>query len=155
MIEEQGQVTNIEDGRLAIKVTTPGSCDSCPIHDNCYAGGRVVWVPAPEEIRVNDHVRFSITNTSVLKLSALVYGAPLVGVLAGILLGDLWLFRSFADDPKTLLSFGLGVLFFAAAGFGVSRLDRTIRKRLTYTVVRAEPSTRAGDDRSSPGPQGG
>jgi hypothetical protein len=73
-------------------------------------------------------------------------------VLGGILLGYLWLFRSFADDPKTLLSFGLGVLFFAAAGFGVSRLDRTIRNRLTYTVVRAEPSTSGGGNPPSPGP---
>lgn len=140
MIDEQGQVTNIIDGKLGIKVTAEGSCDSCPIHDNCYGSGQLVWVPAQEGIHLNDHVRFSVANTSVLKISALVYGLPLAGVFAGILLGYLWLFRSFRDDPKTLLSFGLGVLLFAAGAFAVSRIDRLMRKRLQYTVIRVEPS---------------
>lgn len=140
MIDEQGRVTNIIDGKLAIEVTTPGACESCPVHGNCYASGRLVWVPARDGIRINDHVRFSISNTSVLKISALIYGIPFAAVIGGILLGYLWLFRSFADDPKTLVSFGLGVLFFAAAGFAVSRLDRGLRNKLVYTIVRSTPS---------------
>lgn len=148
MIDEQGQVTNIVDGKLAIKVTSSGSCESCPIHGNCYSSDQLVWVPAKEGIRVNDHVRFSILNTSVLKMSTLVYGLPLVAVFAGILLGYLWIFRSFGSDPKSLLSFGMGVLFFFTAGFVVSRLDRNMRGKLQYAVTRVQPPEGAEAERS-------
>lgn len=150
MIDEQGQVTDIIDGKLGIKVTSPGSCDSCPVHGNCYTSDRLVWVPAKEGIGLNDWVRFSISNTSVLRISALVYGLPLAGVFAGIIAGYLWIFRSFRDDPKTLLSFGLGVLLFAVGGFAVSRIDRLMRKRLQYTVTRTEPTENSAAEFSPP-----
>lgn len=143
MIDEYGIVTRSAGGKLAVKVISPGSCDSCPIHDNCYASGKVVWVPQTGGIAVNDHVHFSITNGSVLKISALVYGLPLLGVLAGIILGYLVLFRSLGDDPRILASVGLGILLFLAAGFVVSRLDAMIKNRLSYEVVKSDSPTGA------------
>lgn len=145
MIDEYGIVTKAEDGKLEVRVTAPGACDSCPIHDSCYASGNVVSVPQQGGFRVNDQVRFSITNASVLKISALVYGLPLIGVLAGIVVGYLVLFRSMADDPRILASVGLGVVLFLAAGYVVSRLDRVIKNRLNYDIVPAKsPSLGSG-----------
>ncbi|HUX19632.1 MAG TPA: SoxR reducing system RseC family protein [Spirochaetia bacterium] len=138
MIDEYGIVTRTAGGKLAVKVISPGSCDSCPIHDNCYSSGKVVWLPRQEGIGVNDHVHFSISNASVLKVTALVYGVPLLGVMGGIILGYLLLFRSLADDPRTLASVGLGVFLFLAGGFLVSRLDAILKNRLSYSVVRAK-----------------
>ena len=138
MINEYGVVTQVSAGKLAVKITTPGACESCPIHDNCYSSGKVVWVPQPAGVGINDHVRFSITNTSVLKLTALVYGIPLAAVLGGIILGYLWLFRALENDPRILASVGLGVFLFLLAGFGISKLDRLIGKRLAYEVVRTD-----------------
>jgi positive regulator of sigma E activity len=138
MIDEYGIVTKISAGKLAIRITAPGTCESCPIHDNCYTSGKVIWVPKQEGIGINDHVRFSITNTSVLKLTALVYGIPLAAVLGGILLGYLWFFRTFGSDPRILASVGLGVFLLLLAGFGISKLDRLIGKRLAYKVVRTK-----------------
>lgn len=149
MIDEYGIVTQSAGGKLAIKVISPGSCDSCPIHDNCYSSGQVVWVPRREGLRVNDHVHFSITNASVLKISALVYGVPLLGVLGGIILGYLLLFRSLADDPRILSAVGLGVILFLAAGFLVSKLDAKLKDRLSYSVVRANapvPSAKPNEE---------
>ncbi len=137
MIDEYGIVTKADDGKLEVRVTTPGACDSCPIHDSCYASGNVVSVPQQGDFRVNDRVRFSISNASVLKISALVYGLPLLGVLAGIVVGYLLLFRSMADDPRILASVGLGVALFLGAGYIVSRLDRVIRNRLSYDIAPA------------------
>jgi positive regulator of sigma E activity len=145
MIDEYGIVTQTAGGKLAVKVISPGSCDSCPIHDNCYSSGKVVWLPRQEGIEVNDHVHFSISNASVLKVSALVYGVPLLGVMGGIILGYLLFFRSLADDPRTLASVGLGVILFLAGGFLVSRLDASLKKRLSYNVVRAKAPA-AGKD---------
>ena len=149
MIDEYGIVTKAEDGKLEVRVTAPGSCDSCPIHDNCYASGNVVSVPQQGDFRVNDQVRFSISNASVLKISALVYGLPLIGVLAGIIAGYLLLFRSMADDPRILASVGLGISLFLAAGYIVSRLDRVMKSRLSYDIVRAKFPTTAPEGSSS------
>ena len=138
MIDEYGIVTNETTDRLEVQVTTPGACDSCPIHDNCYGAGKTVWMPKQEGIGAGDHVRFSISNTSVLKISALVYGIPLLAVLAGILGGYLWLFRSLSSDPKTLLSVAVGAALFVLSGFVISRLDPRIRNGLSYSIARAD-----------------
>ena len=139
MIGEYGKVVRTTGDGLEVRVLAPGACDSCPIHDSCYSSGKLVWLPQQQGLGVDDYVRFSITNASVLKISALVYGLPLLGVLGGILVGYLWLFRSFASDPKTLLSVALGVALFLASGFLVSRLDSRIKNRLSYTITPAEP----------------
>lgn len=140
MIDEYGVVTQERGGKLAIRVVTPGTCESCAIHDNCYASGKVVWIPKQEGIQVHDHVRFSIANTSVLGLSALVYGIPLLAVLGGILLGYLLLFRSVSGDAKVLFSVFLGVALFVASGFVISRLEHRIKRGLAYSVVRVDSS---------------
>lgn len=151
MIEEEGRVVGVARGKLEIEVTSPGACESCPVHSSCYSAGKTVHIPLEQGIARGDRVRFSIVNASVLKLSAVVYGTPLVGIIAGIVLGELWLFRGLADDPKTLLSFALGVLLFAGGGFFVSRIDRRWRKRIVYTVKKIaprEPETGPQGDRS-------
>lgn len=140
MIDEYGTVTNETRDRLEVQVTTPGACDSCPIHDNCYGAGKTVWLPKQDGIGRGDRVRFSISNGSVLKISALVYGVPLLAVLAGILAGYLWLFRSMPSDPKTLLSVAVGAALFLASGFVISRLDPHIRDGLSYSITRADAS---------------
>lgn len=145
MIDEYGLVTDESKDRLEVQVTAPGSCDSCPIHDNCYGAGKSVWLPKREGIHAGDHVRFSISNASVLKISALVYGIPLAAVLAGILGGYLWLFHSFGSDPKTLLSVAVGAVLFLISGFVISRLDPHIRDGLSYTVRRADSPAGGGE----------
>lgn len=138
MIDEYGIVRNETNDRFEVEVTTPGACESCPVHDNCYGAGKRVWLPKQDGISPGDRVRFSISNASVLKISALVYGIPLGAVLGGILAGYLWLFRALASDPKTLLSVLVGAGLFLASGFAISRLDPRIRKGLSYSIARAD-----------------
>ena len=142
MIDEIGTVVEARDEELAVRIDVAGSCGSCPIKDYCYGNERVVWMPKKEAIRVGEQVRFSVSNFSVLKISALVYGIPLISLIAGIVIGYLVFFRSLADDPKILLAVFTGAVFFALAAYAVSRLDKTQKNRLLYSVVRLEHSSR-------------
>ncbi|HUZ17419.1 MAG TPA: SoxR reducing system RseC family protein [Spirochaetia bacterium] len=141
MIDEYGVVVQDKGGKLAIEIGAEGSCAACPVHDNCYQNGNVLWVPRSEEIgsghlRIGDHVHFTVANASVLKVSALVYGVPLVAVLAGIAVGYLWLFRSFAENPRVGMSVLIAAALFVLSGVFISRLDKAMKSRMVYSVER-------------------
>lgn len=143
MIDEYGVVVEEQDGKIAVEVGAEGSCEACPVRNACYQNGTIVWIPRNEEsgalaVRRGDHVHFTVENTSVLKVSALVYGVPLVAVLAGILGGYLWLFRALPENPRVGLSFLVAVALFVLSGFLIVRIDRRSKERLVYTVRRIE-----------------
>ncbi|MFP4112868.1 MAG: SoxR reducing system RseC family protein [Spirochaetota bacterium] len=135
--------------RYGVEITVPGVCDSCAIKENCYGAGSVVWAQADEDLQPGDPVRLEMREGTVLKATAWVYGVPLASVFLGTLVGYRWLFASHAEEPRVLLSFGLGVGLMLLAGLVLAKLNDWIGKRLTIRAYRtramapAEPSLRA------------
>ena len=152
MVEtEQGVVREVGgtgSARYGIEITVPGVCDRCAIKDNCYGAGSMVWASADEDLRPGDEVRLDMERGTVLKATAWVYGIPLVAVFAGTLVGHRWLFASYAEEPRVLLSFGLGVGLMLAAGFALSRLNEWVGRRLTIRASR-ERARDSRPDRSA------
>ncbi len=134
MIEEDGVVVGASDNELAIRIDPEGSCDGCPVRENCYANGRIVRVPLQPGVAVDDRVRLSIRNASVLQISALVYGAPLVALVVGIAAGYLLLFPSFPEDARILLSVAIGGALFALSALFVGRTGRRINAKLEHRI---------------------
>ena len=149
MIEtEQGVVREVADSgaaRYGIEITGPGVCDRCAIKDNCYGAGSMVWASSDEPLRAGDEVRLDMERGTVLKATAWVYGIPLVAVFAGTLVGHRWLFASHAEEPRVLLSFGLGVGLMLAVGFVLSRLNQWVGRRLTIRATHS-PAHAHGTD---------
>ena len=150
MVEtEYGVVREVasQDGgpRYGIEITVPGVCDRCVIKDNCYGAGAMVWASADEDLRPGTPVRLDMQHGTVLKATAWVYGIPLVAVVLGTLAGHSWLFASHAEEPRVLLSFGLGVGLMLAFGFVLSRLNEWVGRRLTIRATHAPAHAHGAD----------
>jgi positive regulator of sigma E activity len=139
MIVEHGVVESTEAGEAVVRITVPADCESCAVRENCYAAGRLVRGPAPADVEPEDTVRVIIENASVLGISALLYGVPLVATLAGILAGYYLLFGGMREDPRVLLSFAVGVGTLAGSGFLIAAFDRRRRNRVRVRLEKEEP----------------
>lgn len=136
MIEaEYGIVREVGQGaRYGVEITVPGVCDGCAIKDNCYGKGSMVWAASDDTLEPGAHVRLEMQQGTVLKATAWVYGIPLIAVLLGTVAGHTWLFADYAEQPRVLLSFALGVGLMLGAGFILARLNDWIGNRLTITA---------------------
>ena len=140
---EYGIVRQVVEGvpegahRYQVEITLPGTCDRCVIRENCYGAGSVVEAVSHEPLEPGENVRLEMRRGTVLKATAWVYGIPLVALFAGVVLGHQWLFASLAEQPRVLLSFGLGVGLLLATGYLLSRLNDWVARRLTITAHRA------------------
>lgn len=122
--------------RYQVEITLPGTCDRCVIRENCYGAGSVVEAVSREPLQEGEDVRLEMRRGTVLKATAWVYGIPLIALFGGIVLGHQWLFESLAEQPRVLLSFGVGVGSLLATGCLLSRLNQWVGRRLTITARR-------------------
>ncbi len=130
-MDEVGTVIEERRQELRIQVDVATACDSCILSSNCYANEGKLWVPKKKGIKVGDRVRLGSVDGSVLKISALVYGLPLVSLISGILTGYLLFFHAFADDARILLSALSGGILFALSAVFISRQDKALKRRYT------------------------
>jgi positive regulator of sigma E activity len=134
MIEERARVEKLSDKEMELRIIVPGECDKCGVKDNCYGNNRVISVPKRPGLVIGDEVDLSIRNISVLKMTGLIYGIPLIGLIVGLFSGYFLFFRSFTEDPRILLSVSVCVVCFFLAGSLVSRLEKRAGKRLEYCI---------------------
>lgn len=136
MIEEVALVENISGDKMDLRITQPEQCDSCAIRESCYGRGNIVTVPREAGVEVNDSVELEIEHTSILGLSALMYGLPLAGLLAGVLSGYYGLFAVLAETGRTLASVATGLALLSVCALVVRLVGRRISDRIEYRVHR-------------------
>ncbi len=138
-----GIVLAVEGDRARIATTRRGICDGCSEHSECVVGGssgegisEEVTARNPLHARPGDQVEFDLPGHTELKLSLLVWTVPLVGLVAGAVLGAGLHPRLALDrDAATLV----GMLLGGVAAFGlVVLVDRRARgdERLVPEVVK-------------------
>jgi positive regulator of sigma E activity len=134
MIQELGVVEKEETDSLTVRISAAGECNECAIREACSAMNQSVRVPKTPGFSVNDPVRLTMHHTSVLGITALLYGLPLLATLAGLLGLYFGLPAGVAEDTR-ILSSSLGALVgLLGAGFFVSRFDSRLKKRIRYTL---------------------
>ncbi|HUX14246.1 MAG TPA: SoxR reducing system RseC family protein [Spirochaetia bacterium] len=150
MIEELATVESIGTDQMELRVSHPEQCESCAIRGNCYAGldrtaeggsgteltERHLSVPRENGICVGDQVRVTIENTSILGLSALIYGVPLAGLLVGIITGYYALFVSLHELGRTLGSLGTGLAIMGTCAMVVRLIGKRITSNIAYRTER-------------------
>ncbi len=117
--EITGRVTALldsEKGRRAdIRLDSPPTCARCQSGNGCGAGiftpgadvRRIrVDVVSGSELAIGDTVRLTLSGTSVSGAAFTVYGFPLVGALAGGIVGQ----ASALADGYSAVSAGIGLL---------------------------------------------
>ncbi len=106
---EEGVVLSVHSGNARIHLVAGDHCDGCPASSVCKPSDgerRVLDVDDPVGTTPGDRVRVMVTGGAVLRASFLVYGLPLILLVAGVAIGSkIWPSGTARGD---LLSFGLG-----------------------------------------------
>ncbi|MFM5296978.1 SoxR reducing system RseC family protein [Aeromonas veronii] len=135
MSEELATVVAIEGDHAWVECERRSACSGCQQQSNCGTGTLAKAFPlkAPRlrvrltaEVRVGQQVRLGIPQESLLRGAALVYVLPLFCLLAGALLGQLWLVPLLSGgEGVTILCCLLGgVLGFLLVRYFSNRLDQ-------------------------------
>ncbi|MFZ1730251.1 MAG: SoxR reducing system RseC family protein [Bacteroidota bacterium] len=90
-IFEDGIVLSASGGRATVAVAFGDTCEECTAKIFCRAGEakqNTVEVRDPFGVHAGDHVRIVVHGEDMFKAAFLLYGIPLVLILAGILFGS-------------------------------------------------------------------
>ncbi len=109
-IYEDGIVVSAESGRATVAVAIGDACEECTAKVFCSAGeSKQNTVEARDSlgVRPGDHVRIVVHGEDMFKAAFLLYGIPLLLLLAGVLFGTYVFDPAFI--PTELWSFLLGI----------------------------------------------
>ncbi len=112
MIEETGVVQKTEGVTATVLVQKRGACEGCTSTGTCETtkDGMVIEALNPVQAKPGQTVSIAITPISYLKGTMLVYGFPLVALIAGAVIG-----KNIGD--KYIVSYDSDLVA-AALGFG-------------------------------------
>ena len=118
MIEEQAEVTEVDGGHAWVACRAQQDCARCAAGNGCGGGLLGRWlgdrlqrirVTHDGSVRVGECVVIGIDARVVLHAAGVVYGVPLVAMVAGALAGD----AAFGSDAGAFAGLVAGL----AAGF--------------------------------------
>ncbi len=98
MIEESAIVTRVTNGQVWIKALQNGACGGCTQQSGCTSATLSKWLPKREfavdcerVLEVGDRVTVAIDDTHLLLSSLLLYLLPLLIMLTGVGLANVFL----------------------------------------------------------------
>jgi len=145
-----GTIVKLSGHHALVATTRRGICDGCQEASHCAldasSAGDTDQVPEelmarnPLQAKPGDRVEFDLEGHTELKLSLLVWIVPLLGLIAGAILGATFHPLLALDrDAATLLGLAAG----AAVAFAiVMRIDRKVAKdeRLVPVILKVLPA---------------
>jgi positive regulator of sigma E activity len=141
MIEERALVQHSDEKQVVFQIIRTGACDVCSIREQCYRNDGVVSVPRDHvsgvetgRLAPSEPVKLRIRNTSVLGLTAIVYGLPLLAFFVGLLFGNFVLFPDAGPTLQPLGAFATAAGLLGLAGYGIYRFDRRVAGSVRYEV---------------------
>ncbi|MEN4013779.1 MAG: SoxR reducing system RseC family protein [Chloroflexota bacterium] len=106
---EKGVVIGFENGHVVVQLTGSSQCEQCTLHHHCQPAGsnaRSLIAIDPLGVQPGDNVVVEVQGKNILLATVLLYGIPLVLLLAGIFAG-MSLFKNNVELFSSLLGFGL------------------------------------------------
>ena len=143
MIEEQGQVVEVQGAFAWIESERTTTCGSCAVRKGCgtsaiakVLGQRRVRLRVLNRIdaRVGDRVVIGIAESGLLRGSLAVYAVPLLGLFAGALAGQLLGSTVFAM-PSDFFAIAGAISGFVAALVWLKRFSHDKEKDTAYQPV--------------------
>lgn len=96
MIEEHARVVAVDGGHVLVEASAAGGCSACAARSGCVTsrlgtllgrGPRLWRLPNDQGLQAGDSVILSLPEEALLAATMAAYLPPLVGLLAGALLG--------------------------------------------------------------------
>lgn len=118
ILEEHGIVLETSAGMAVVRIERAADCEECSAKLLCRttpASERVLTIRDDIGVAVGDAVEIHVRGTSVLRASLLLYGVPLVLLLAGVMVGmRMWAPTTMAREAwSALVGAVLAALWFA------------------------------------------
>lgn len=123
---EEGIVKEAHDGIAEIVISDSEHCQECSAKIYCKPGSsneRCLTVNDPFGVHPGDNVRVTIKGSKILSVSFMIYGVPLLLLLAGIFIG-MNLFNNNQEIYSSLLGIGM-VAFYVAGILTFSKKEKT------------------------------
>jgi sigma-E factor negative regulatory protein RseC len=118
MIEETGIVTKTDGIMARVAVQKKGTCEGCAVKGVCETQGEGAEIEAINTVhaKVGQTVKISIKPQVYLKGTMLVYGIPLIALIAGAIfgknIGELYFRETSSDLVAAIAGFGSLILSF-------------------------------------------
>lgn len=117
---EKGQVIQLKDHFAVVSMTRKEACAKCRA---CVAGfsEKQMLIEAENECgaKVGDWVEVTLADDGFFGAVLIMYGIPMIGLIAGFLLGYYALWPLVPTLSRELVSFGLGILFVVVIFFWI------------------------------------
>jgi len=152
VIEESGQVVEVQGEFAWIESERTSTCGGCAVRKGCgtsaiakVLGQRRVRLRVLNRINasVGDDVVIGIAESGLVRGSLAVYAAPLLGLFAGALAGQLLGTQVFGMSSD-LLAIGGAISGFVAALIWLKRFSRRTEKDTAYQPVVLRQQIRTG-----------
>ena len=108
---EKGRVIELKDNFAVVSMTRKEACAKCRA---CVAGfsEKEMLIEAENlcDAQVGDWVEITLSENGFLSAVMIMYGLPMVGLMAGFLLGYFALWPLVPSLSRELVSFGLGMV---------------------------------------------
>jgi sigma-E factor negative regulatory protein RseC len=154
MIEETGQVVDVEGEFAWVESERSSTCGSCAVRQGCGTGAiaralgqRRVRLRVLNRIgaRIGDHVVIGVSSAGLVRGSLAVYAVPLSGLFAGALAGYALASRFYTEWPVDPLAIAGAIAGFVAGlvwlrGFS---LRTAMNPDYQPVVLRQDVGTRA------------
>ncbi len=123
---EDGIVTEVNDGLANVTVTESDFCEECSAKIFCHSDSntRTVTVKDPYGVKPGDNVRISIKGRSVIAVSILLYGLPLLILVLGIFLGTKTI-----ENHSEVYSSILGITLVAVYFFTIYLISKSVKAK--------------------------
>ena len=123
---DEGIVTEVKNGIATVSIINSGSCEDCSAKIFCHTENntRNVTAKDPYGVKAGDKVQISIKGRSVVAASFLLYGLPLILLIAGIFIG----MNYFNDNPELFSSIA-GIAFVGIYFLAVHLLSNSQRRK--------------------------
>jgi len=110
---EEGIVKEAKDGIAIISIQDSDRCEDCTAKIYCKTGNtdeRSLSVRDPYGVQPGDKVRVVINGSRILSASFMLYGIPLILLLAGIFIGS-EIFQTNMELYSSLFAIGLVLIY--------------------------------------------
>lgn len=125
MMIKHGTVLENKNGKLLVSVTRNEACGSCAAKGSCgQKGETIIELFSPDDIEVGDKVILESRTSDITKYSMYVYVLPVVMMVIGAVLPNVFLKNSGYDvNLLTLLSI---IIFFAISFLIIKAIDKNL-----------------------------
>jgi len=137
-MEEIGIVKNINGMKAIIAVSRQASCEACPGSSLCEtlgSGDAVMEADNRIAARVGDTVKVVFRASSYLKGTMLIYGLPSLMLIAGAVLGKVYLSELFPAAGPDIMSAVGGFGLFAVTFFVLKLWSKTFEHKTEYIPI--------------------